>query len=363
MNHFPFWFPKSVRRGLPLAALAPLLVALAWQPLAQTNTAAPPAGQPTTNAPTEGMGYFFVQIADPQFGFFTGNPRMFEQETINFEFVISSINRLKPAFVVVCGDLVHNDGDAGQVAEYKRITAKLDPSIPLYTVSGNHDLSNTPTPEKLAFYREKFGKDWYSFRHADLYGIVLNSTIMMEPGGVPIDAAEQEAWLREELIKAKASGARSIMVFQHHPFFIENVDETNANSVPNPRRATYLALLKEAGVNYVFAGHLHRNAVAADGPLNMITTSAVGRPLGMDPSGLRVVVVRPAGVEHTFYGLGSVPTQVSLAARGRGGRGGGGAGRGPAPGGAPRGERGAPGADGARGAAPTESAPPTRGGS
>ena len=350
--------PKLFLRACLLSGLAWSLLISAQQPPAAAPAAVPAAGQPASSAPTEGMGYYFVQITDPQFGFFTGNPRMFEQETINFEFVIASINRLRPAFVVVCGDLVHNDGDAGQVAEYKRIVAKLDPAIPVYTVSGNHDLSNTPTPEKLAFYREQFGKDWYSFRHADLYGIVLNSTIMMAPDGVPADAAAQEAWLREELVRAKASGAKSIMVFQHHPFFIQSADEADPNSVPNPRRATYLTLLKEYGVNYVFAGHLHRNAVAADGPLNMIITSAVGRPLGTDPSGLRVVIVRPNGVEHTFYGLGSVPTQVSLAARGRGGgRGGpgGGAGRGAAPGGPPR---GAPPTDTAP-AQPT--APPVRG--
>ncbi len=279
------------------------------------------AAAPTASAsgrPTDGTGYFFIQISDPQFGFFTGNPKEFKQETLNFEFVVASINRLKPAFVVVTGDLVHNEQDPDQVAEYRRIVAKLDPAIPIYTVSGNHDLTNTPTAATLAYYRKEFGRDYYSFRYTDLYGIVLNSTLMTGGEGVPEEVAAQLAWLKAELEKAKASGARSIMVFQHHPFFLENAAETSANTVPLPQRATYLALLKEYGVNWVFAGHLHRNAVAADGPFNMITTSAVGRPLGQDPSGLRVVYVRPTGVDHTFYGLGSVPPMVSLTGRGRG---------------------------------------------
>lgn len=327
-------------RALEFSVLAWALPAAAQPPV--TPPAAPAAA---ADAPTAGAGYYFVQTADPQFGFFTGNPKMFQQETVNFEFVVASINRLRPAFVVVCGDLVHNDGDPDQVAEYQRIVAKLDPSIPVYTVSGNHDLTNTPTAETLAFYRKTFGPDHYSFRHADLYGIVLNSTIMMDPANVPDELAAQDKWLREELVKAKSAGARSIMVFQHHPFFVDRVDESNPNSIPAERRAGYLALLKEFGVNYVFAGHLHRNAVAADGPLNMITTSAVGRPLGQDPSGLRVVMVRPTGVQHTFYGLGSIPTQISLAARG--GRGG------PPPGGAPGAARaGAP--------APAQPAVPAR---
>jgi hypothetical protein len=51
---------------------------------------------------------------------------------VNYEFAIATANRLKPAFVVITGDLINEAGNGAQVAEYKRITARIDPKIPLY---------------------------------------------------------------------------------------------------------------------------------------------------------------------------------------------------------------------------------------
>src|SRR5215212_171124 len=72
----------------------------------------------------------FIQMSDPQFGMFAADSN-FVQETINFEFAVATANRLRPAFVIVTGDLVNRPGDSAQIAEYRRIAARLDPSIPL----------------------------------------------------------------------------------------------------------------------------------------------------------------------------------------------------------------------------------------
>src|SRR5258708_27857772 len=79
---------------------------------------------------------FFVQMADPQFGMYSNNAD-FSQETANFEFAIANANRLRPNFVVVCGDLINQAGDPRQTAEYLRVASKLDHSIPLPNVAGN----------------------------------------------------------------------------------------------------------------------------------------------------------------------------------------------------------------------------------
>ena len=105
----------------------------------------------------------FIQMSDPQFGMYTKDAD-FAHETANFEFAIATANRLKPAFVVITGDLINKTGDAAQAAEYKRITSKLNPKIKLFSVPGNHDVGNEPTAESLARYRERFGADYYSFR-------------------------------------------------------------------------------------------------------------------------------------------------------------------------------------------------------
>src|SRR3954451_9563876 len=96
----------------------------------------------------------FIQMSDPQFGMYTKD-KDFAHETANFEFAIATANRLKPAFVVITGDLTNKASDAAQTAEYKRIASKLYPAIKLYSVPGNHDVGNEPTKETLAAYRAR----------------------------------------------------------------------------------------------------------------------------------------------------------------------------------------------------------------
>jgi len=263
--------------------------------------------------------YFFIQLADMQFGMFTSD-RDFTQETANYEFVVANINRLRPRFVVICGDLINKVGDPAQTAEYLRITAKIDKSIPVYAAAGNHDVGNEPTPETIAYYRQHFGPDHYSFVQGSLYGIVLNSGVISAPAKVQNEATAQEAWLKAELGKARAGGARHIVVFQHHSWFLEKADEPNQYfNISIEQRRAYLDLLKAAGVRYIFAGHYHRNSLGRDGDLEMITSGPVGQPLGTDPSGIRIVTVKDSGLEHRYYTLGNIPNQYPppAAARGR----------------------------------------------
>ena len=264
--------------------------------------------------------FFFIQLADTQFGMFSSD-REFAQETANYEFVAANINRLRPRFVVICGDLINKVGDPAQTAEYLRITARIDPSIPVYAVPGNHDVGNEPTPETLAYYRQHFGRDYYSFIQGSLHGIVLNSGLISAPGKVPAEAEEQETWLKAELTRARAAGTRHIVVFQHHSWFLEKADEpTQYFNIPLEQRRRYLDLLKNAAVRYAFAGHYHRNAHGRDGDFEMITSGPVGQPLGTDPSGMRIVTVRDTGLEHRYYTLGSIPNRFPPAAGARGAR-------------------------------------------
>ena len=75
----------------------------------------------------------------------TPRTRTLPRRTANFEFAIANLNRLHPLFVVICGDLMNRTGDPAEIAEYKSVLQKLDPSIPVYNVVGNHDIGNIPT--------------------------------------------------------------------------------------------------------------------------------------------------------------------------------------------------------------------------
>jgi len=279
---------------LTAASAACLVLALAAQ-----NQPAPP--------------FFFVQMSDPQFGMFTAD-KDFAQETLNFELAIATANRWHPAFVVVTGDLVNKAGDAGQIAEYRRIAARLDRSIPLYNIPGNHDVENAPTSASVAAYVKTFGPDHYSFRAQSLYGIVLDSTVIAAPDDVRAEYGTQDRWLSDELARAQASGARHVVVFQHHPWFLNTADEPDGYfNIPLARRTDLLARFKAAGVRYLISGHYHRNALAREGDIEMITSGPVGMPLGQGTqSGLRVVIVRDSGLEHRFYALGELPNAIDL---------------------------------------------------
>jgi 3',5'-cyclic AMP phosphodiesterase CpdA len=255
--------------------------------------------------------FFFIQMADPQFGFFTANAD-FAGETANFTRAIEAANRLRPAFVVVSGDLTHRQGDSAQIAEYRRIAAMLDRSIPLYNVPGNHDLALPLSPRSVAAYRAVYGPDYYTFDRNGVLGIVINSSLFKEPNLAPDEAAAQTRWLHATLADARAK-RRRVIVFQHHPWFLVRSDEPDQYyNLPIATRREMLELFRNAGIRYVFGGHYHRNALARDGNLEMVTTGPVGKPLGTDPSGFRIVIVTRDSVVHRYYALDSLPDRVPL---------------------------------------------------
>jgi len=263
-----------------------------------------------------GGAFFFLQLADTQFGMFAENAD-FVRETELVTRAVQHINRLKPKFVIVCGDLV-NQGPGGkvhpdQVREFKRLMGQVDPSIPLVCVCGNHDVGNRPTPALMRGYEKEFGETYFGFWAGGVRCLVLNSSLYYDPTGAPDEHERQDRWFHEELAAARQSGAPHILVFQHHPWFLTQPDEPDQYfNIPQVRRAPALQAMREAGVRAVLAGHYHRNAYGKDGLIEMITTSAVGKPLGKDPSGFRIVKVYRERIQHQYYGLEAVPQAVNL---------------------------------------------------
>lgn len=264
-------------------------------------------------ARAEQAPFFFVQLTDPQFGMFSKNAD-FQHETANFQFAVANINRLKPAFVIVTGDLTNQGADETQIGEYLRLTATIDRSIPCYHVPGNHDVGNEPTAQSLAAYQAHYGPDHFTFRHGRMMGLVLNSPLFWARKNVLPQAEEQRLWMQAELEKAKREGATSVIVFQHHPWFAKSIDEPdNYENLPSALRLPCLDLFRRYGVTHVFAGHFHANQVTHYESLELVTTGAIGKPLRKDVSGMRIVIVRDGAIEHRFYHLGEIPHQIDLA--------------------------------------------------
>jgi 3',5'-cyclic AMP phosphodiesterase CpdA len=265
-----------------------------------------PAGAQSTKP------WFFAVLADPQFGMYAKD-RNFTQETANFEFAIANLNRLHPRFVVICGDLVNRTGDPAEIAEYKRILQQLDPSIPVYSVAGNHDVGNVPTPATLAAYRTAMGRDYYTFSQGDILGIVLDSNLIRSPQSDLMASKQQEEWLEKTLAGAQANPQQQIVIFQHIPYFIKSSDEAEGYfNIPQPARRKYLDMLEKAGVKYVFAGHLHRPTAGVDGALTEIVAGATGMPLDGSLSGFRIVTVDGQKFDSTWFCFGGISNQIDL---------------------------------------------------
>jgi 3',5'-cyclic AMP phosphodiesterase CpdA len=215
--------------------------------------------------------------------------------------------------VIVTGDLINKAGDPAQASAYLSACSRLDRSIPLYNVAGNHDVGNKPTPESIAAYTALFGPDHYSFRSGGMIGIVLNSTLIHSPQSAMQQYQAQETWLETELEKAKKDGAGHIVIFQHHPWFLKEPDEPDQyENIPRARRSRYLDLFRRYGVTHLFSGHYHRNQVAHYGPMELIVTGPIGMPLGKEKSGMRMVILRDTGFEHRYYEMGEIPNRIEI---------------------------------------------------
>ncbi len=278
------------------------------------------------------MTFSFVQMSDPQFGMYASISKYtaeeieerrrrgvlmryaheritgFADETRLYTRAIEKANSLAPDFVVVCGDMIHNTGDQTEMAELFRISATLDDGIPIHWVSGNHDVGESPTSESIELYRENFGPDNYSFDHDDCHFTVINSSVASDPSNVPREWDRMVQFLGDDMGAARRAGSQRLVLFVHHPLFLERADEgADYFTIPPERRDIIVKILKDNDASAVFAGHIHRNNYARDGDLLMIATGAVGYPLGKDPSGVRLVTVDESSIAHRYYPLAESP--------------------------------------------------------
>jgi len=256
--------------------------------------------------------FFFFVVTDPQLGMYDHN-RDLSRESENLEKLVAAANRLHPAFIVNCGDIVNRPGDSREIKRYQSIMAKLDSHIPVYNVPGNHDLKNRPTSESLAAYRRAFGPDYYTFDFQGFEGIVLNSSLIKCPELVPREAEEQSAWLQTVLARVHDHPVGEVVIFQHIPWFLHDADEAeNYSNLPPLERSEYFDRFSQAGIHFIFAGHYHDNALGSEEGIQMRTVSALGKPLGKAESGFGIVVVKGHELNFTYYPISAPPERIPM---------------------------------------------------
>lgn len=231
----------------------------------------------------------------------------FEWDARRYEEAVDVINAMRPDLVIIGGDMIDDPNAEDQYDEFMRISHTVDADIPVHWLPGNHDVAPdtvVPTPESIETYRTAFGPDYYAFDHGPIRFIGLNTPVIDHPEYVPDELAAQLEFLGAQLADAVSRGLEPIIA-GHHPLFLESADEPDSYwNLPSPQREQILALAHGHGVRLILGGHWHRNRIAFDGDLEMVTTGPVGYPLGQDPSGLRVVELRGGVLSHRYEPIG-----------------------------------------------------------
>jgi len=249
--------------------------------------------------------FFMIQLADPQFGVLDFGGLNWRPEQLMLNRTVIEINRLKPRFIVMVGDMqnyyqTNTNGENGdlapnvgemQVASIRESLSLLDPSIPLQAIMpGNHELGDVPTLATLAAYKEQWGTPHGSFVEDGIRFIYINSQIYQNSveTGVAAVAKRQTKWLQAQLTAAAAdTHVAGVVLLAHIPPFIGDALESPGwgNWALDQRRQVLgMTQQSKAPPRLCICGHFHGNvehveSAAFGAPLEVVTTSSVGCPM------------------------------------------------------------------------------------
>lgn len=210
----------------------------------------------------------FVVVTDTHYVHDATGPFEFAsrgRQSARIEYALGLIEDLDPAFAVHLGDLVQTfpgrrDFDAALEAALDQLQA-ID--VDWRFVAGNHDVGDKPDPtmptaavteDSLTTYHERVGRSWYRWGDRGTQFVVINSQLLN--ADVPA-ADDHRAWIEAELAGLDADRC---FLFTHLPPFLHAPDEPHRgvyDTVGEPARSWLLELVREAGVDIVFAGHTH----------------------------------------------------------------------------------------------------------
>jgi 3',5'-cyclic AMP phosphodiesterase CpdA len=148
-----------------------------------------------------------------------------------FDRLRAIVDSVRPAFVLITGDLVRDAlrvGEAearGYYEVFLRERARM--SVPVWTVPGNHEifgierhLSLVPATHPLygrAMYRSYLGPDYYSFTHGGVHFVGLNTVDVADLYYYGHVDSTQLRWLERDLTRVPPT--TPVITFNHIPFF------------------------------------------------------------------------------------------------------------------------------------------------
>ena len=223
----------------------------------------------------------------------------YEHDVSTFKQAVKQINALQVDFVVICGDLVQTANDKS-FADFNEIKAAF--TLPCYCAPGNHDIGGVPTSASLANYREKIGKDYFSFEHKGHTIVVANSQLWK--AHVEGESEAHDTWFKTTLEKAKAKQS-PVFVVAHYPLFLKNIEEEEAYfNLSIEKRKEVFELCRKNGVIAFLAGHTHKQISNEKDGILLINGETTSKNFDKRPMGFRLWNVGDEkGLRHEFVKL------------------------------------------------------------
>ncbi len=241
-------------------ALTASVLALSASALAQRPNL--PVDAPATDAPwpTDDAKFTFAILGDKTGGGYENWPI--------FDRAVAEIERLRPDFVIMVGDLVQGYTDdpeqvEAQWDEFKSHIAPL--TVPFLALPGNHDVAYRTGTK---YWRENWGRTYYDFVYKGCHFVMMNTDERWEDDDLHF-GQEQVDWAVAAL--ESVSDARHTFVFMHKPVWSED----------NPEWTPIRQALGDRPFT-VFGGHWHDLKHEGEHGERYIVHSATGG--GLDPS-------------------------------------------------------------------------------
>lgn len=241
--------------------------------------------------------FVIVQVADVQMGFaaaaLAGKSGEECADDVAFEAdclrkAVEVINDICPDVVVFTGDQVNVAGNQMQWDAFSEIVSGIKPEVKCLYLPGNHDVVVKDGRVCMNEYSRYCGADRFCYRDKGVTLIGINTNLISNDD--PLEEVQFE-WLRD-VLGCKSSKEGVTLVFEHHPFFLSDIDEPDSYfPIKRSKRRAYFNLFADGGLDAVYAGHRHETFDADFAGIPMKTTTSAAYQIGKSKPSVRVIVV------------------------------------------------------------------------
>tara|TARA_B110000438_G_C15714493_1_gene606863 strand:- start:35 stop:895 length:861 start_codon:yes stop_codon:yes gene_type:complete len=233
-----------------------------------------------------------------------------KKEASNIKKFVQISNSINPDLVIHCGDVVNDIQDKDSIFKFRKIISKLENNVKMLIAPGNHDVGENPvliSRSGLDIYKSVFGNSYHSYDINKYRLIFINSSLFMNPDELKNIYNSQLEFIDKSIKNLPVD--MKVIVFTHHPPYLDSKDtildvafSKNISSkdidqelsywmFPENSRNTFFDIFSKYNckIECIFTGHLHTNIETSYKGTKIITTSALGLPLGDHPSGYRII--------------------------------------------------------------------------